>query len=124
MAFTDLLNFVRIPPKKKTVYNIGHRAIDTLNSSQAVTDKVTATTIMFRFVAPTNTGGLPIESYAVEYKETTQQWQDARRRVWPSSKLFRVILKRLAMVAIYQKPIIILALIKKPTTRKFPLISN
>jgi hypothetical protein len=43
-----------------------------------VTDKVTATTIMFRFVAPTNTGGLPIESYAVEYKETTQQWQDAR----------------------------------------------
>ena len=53
-----------------------------------MTDKVTATTIMFRFVAPTNTGGLPIESYAVEYKETTQQWQDARRRVWPSSKTY------------------------------------
>ena len=32
-------------------------------------------------------GGLPIESYAVEYKEATQQWQDARRRVWPASKL-------------------------------------
>jgi len=41
---------------------------------------------MFRFIAPVNTGGLPIESYAVEYKEATQQWQDARRRVWPASK--------------------------------------
>ena len=54
---------------------------------QAVTDKVTATTIQFRFVNPTDTGGLPIEAYAVEYKESMQQWNEARRRVWPQSKL-------------------------------------
>ena len=53
---------------------------------QAVTDKVTATTIQFRFVNPTDTGGLPIEAYAVEYKESMQQWNEARRRVWPQSK--------------------------------------
>ena len=53
---------------------------------QAITDKVTATTIQFRFVAPTDTGGLPIDSYAVEYKETMQDWNDARRRLWPASE--------------------------------------
>ena len=53
---------------------------------QAVTDKVTATTIQFRFVNPTDTGGLPIEAYAVEYKEAMQDWNEARRRVWPQSK--------------------------------------
>ena len=52
---------------------------------QAITDKVTATTIQFRFVAPTDTGGLPIDSYAVQYKEGTQQWNDAKRRLWPAS---------------------------------------
>ena len=53
---------------------------------QAVTDKVTATTIQFRFVAPHETGGLPIDSFAVEYKESTQMWDNAKRRVWPASK--------------------------------------
>lgn len=53
---------------------------------QAVTDKVTATTIQFRFVAPVDTGGLPIEAYAVEYKEASQDWQDSSRRVWPACK--------------------------------------
>ena len=53
---------------------------------QAVTDKVTATTIQFRFVAPHDTGGLPIDSFSVEYKETTHEWDDAKRRVWPASK--------------------------------------
>lgn len=52
---------------------------------QAVTDKVTATTIQFRFVAPHDTGGLPIDSFSVEYKETTHEWDDAKRRVWPAS---------------------------------------
>ena len=80
---------------------------------QAVTDKVTATTIQFRFVAPHDTGldflplyvsclftyfflnnlclhcfsgGLPIDSFAAEFKESTQQWDNAKRRVWPASK--------------------------------------
>ena len=52
---------------------------------QAITDKVTATTIQFRFVAPTDTGGLPIDSYAVQYKEAMQEWNDAYRRLWPAS---------------------------------------
>lgn len=47
---------------------------------------MTATTIQFRFVAPTDTGGLPIDSYAVEYKEATQDWNDAQRRLWPASE--------------------------------------
>ena len=55
--------------------------------AKAITDKVTATTIQFRLVAPTDIGGLPIESYAVEYKEATQEWQNAQRRVWPASEL-------------------------------------
>ena len=59
---------------------------------QAITDKVTATTIQFRFVNPTDTGGLPIEAYAVEYKEAQQQWNDARRRVWPESKFISFVL--------------------------------
>ena len=57
---------------------------------QAVTDKVTATTIQFRFVAPHDTGGLPIDSFSVEYKETTQEWDHAKRRVWPASKFVRM----------------------------------
>ena len=55
---------------------------------QAVTDKVTATTLQFRFVNPTDTGGLPIEAYAVEYKEAMQNWNEARRRVWPQSRFY------------------------------------
>jgi len=54
---------------------------------QAILDKYTATTLEFRFVAPTDSGGLPIESYAAEYKESRQPWEEARRRVWPSWNL-------------------------------------
>ena len=31
-------------------------------------------------------GGLPIDSFAAEFKESTQQWDNAKRRVWPASK--------------------------------------
>ena len=50
---------------------------------QAVLDRVTSTTLHYRFVPPVNTGGLPLDAYAVEYKETRHQWDSARRRVWP-----------------------------------------
>ena len=59
---------------------------------QAVTDKVTATTIQFRFVAPHDTGGLPIDSFSVEYKETTHEWDNAKRRVWPASKITKILI--------------------------------
>ena len=73
---------------------------------QAITDKITATTIQgftyffiylfmcqktivsqFRFVAPTDTGGLPIESYSVEYKVSAAgaDWGTGRRRTWPAA---------------------------------------
>lgn len=68
---------------------------------QAITDKVTATTIQFRFVSPTDTGGLPIEAYAVEYKEAMQDWQDARRRVWPASSQGVYILEGLQPMSTY-----------------------
>ncbi len=57
---------------------------------QSIMDKVTATTIQFRFVAPTDTGGLPIESYSVEYKVSAsgQDWtRNSKRRTWPASRL-------------------------------------
>ena len=50
---------------------------------QAVLDRVTSTTLHFRFVPPTNIGGLPLDAYAVEYKETRHEWNLAKRRVWP-----------------------------------------
>ena len=40
---------------------------------------------------PTDTGGLPIEAYAVEYKEAMQNWNEARRRVWPQSRFYDTI---------------------------------
>ena len=40
---------------------------------QAVLDKVTATTMQFRFVPPTDIGGLPVDAFAVEYKEAREE---------------------------------------------------
>ena len=54
--------------------------------TQAVLDRVTSTTLHFRFVQPTNMGGLPLDAYAVEYKETRHEWNLAKRRVWPLCK--------------------------------------
>jgi len=51
---------------------------------QAIIDKTTATTLQFRFVPPTDTGGLPVDVYAVEYKFRNQDWLAAKRRVWPA----------------------------------------
>jgi len=51
---------------------------------QVIIDKTTATTILFRFVAPTDTGGLPLDAYAVEYKDSRKDWISAKRRVWPA----------------------------------------
>ena len=45
---------------------------------QVVMEKVTATTIMFRFVPPQWSGGLEITSYIAEYKDTKQPWEEAR----------------------------------------------
>ena len=58
---------------------------------QAVLDRVTSTTLHYRFVPPVNTGGLPLDAYAVEYKETRHQWDSARRRVWPVGESFTTI---------------------------------
>ena len=45
---------------------------------QVVLEKVTATTIMFKFVPPQSSGGLKITSYIAEYKDTKQSWEEAR----------------------------------------------
>jgi neurocan core protein len=42
--------------------------------------------MQFRFVDPTDIGGLPIESYAAEYRQNRQHWREARRRVWPANE--------------------------------------
>ena len=54
---------------------------------QAIIDKTTATTLQFRFVPPTDTGGLPVDAYAIEYKDIKSDWISAKRRVWPASKM-------------------------------------
>ena len=59
------------------------RAQEPTQIQQAVLDRVTSTTLHFRFVPPTNIGGLPLDAYAVEYKETRHEWNFAKRRVWP-----------------------------------------
>ncbi|XP_050443303.1 fasciclin-2 isoform X2 [Adelges cooleyi] len=51
--------------------------------SQAKFEVVTATTISFSFVGPTDTGGIKIKAYAVQYKELTQSWDEARNKSWP-----------------------------------------
>ena len=57
---------------------------------QVIIDKTTATTILFRFVAPTDTGGLPLDAYAVEYKDSRKDWISAKRRVWPASEICHI----------------------------------
>ena len=49
---------------------------------QVVLEKVTATTIMLRFVPPQYSGGLNITSYIAQYKESRQAWSEARKRYW------------------------------------------
>ena len=53
--------------------------------------QVTSTTLHFRFVPPTNIGGLPLDAYAVEYKETRHEWNLARRRVWPLGGCYTIM---------------------------------
>ena len=53
---------------------------------QVIRDKTTATTIQFRFTPPSDTGGLPVDAYAVEYKDSRKDWISAKRRVWPASR--------------------------------------
>lgn len=47
---------------------------------------VSATTISFTFVGPTDTGGIKIKAYAVQYKEISQTWEEARNKSWPVGK--------------------------------------
>ena len=61
---------------------------------QAILDKTTATTLQFRFVPPTKTGGLPIDAYAVEYKTSQADWISAKRRVWPARKMEMIFVEK------------------------------
>jgi len=78
-----------------------HEAREPSYVQQAVTDKVTATTIQFRFVAPTDTGGLPIDSYTCQYKEVSLEWSDGAKRVWPVSQNNVYILEMLQPTTTY-----------------------
>ena len=62
---------------------------------------MTATTIQFRFVAPTDTGGLPIDSYTCQYKEVSLEWSEAAKRVWPVSQNNVYILEMLQPTTTY-----------------------
>lgn len=45
-----------------------------------------ATTISFGFVGPTDTGGIKVKAYAVQYKEVKQSWDEGRNKSWPVGK--------------------------------------
>ncbi|XP_015370369.1 PREDICTED: fasciclin-2-like [Diuraphis noxia] len=51
--------------------------------SQTKFEVITATTISFGFVSPTDTGGIKIKAYAVQYKEVKQSWDEGRNKSWP-----------------------------------------
>lgn len=88
--------------KAENIYGSAEQEIELIQANeptqiqQAVLDKVTSTTLQFRFVPPTNIGGLPLDAYAVEYKETRHQWNQARRRVWPIAENGEYILEDLS----------------------------
>lgn len=46
----------------------------------------TATTISFNFVGPTDTGGIKVKAYAVQFKEISQMWEESRNKSWPVGK--------------------------------------
>lgn len=55
---------------------------------QVRTNTITATTIKFSIVPPSNYDGLPIRSYSVEYKPERQPtWEYAQKHTWSNGKL-------------------------------------
>lgn len=60
--------------------------------SQAKFDVVTATTISFSFVAPTDTGGIRIKAYSVQYKEISKTWEESGNKSWPLGEYPRVLI--------------------------------
>ena len=49
---------------------------------QVVVESVTPTSLYFRLVPPEDDGGIRIDSFIAEYKETRKTWMDARKRYW------------------------------------------
>ena len=49
---------------------------------QVVVEKITPTSLHFRFVPPEDNGGVRIDSYIAEYKEIKKEWKDASKRYW------------------------------------------
>lgn len=55
---------------------------------QVRAENITATTIKFSIVPPSNYDGLPIRSYVVQYKPERQPlWEQALKHVWSYGKL-------------------------------------
>ncbi|KAL1138703.1 hypothetical protein AAG570_008765 [Ranatra chinensis] len=50
---------------------------------QAKLDVITATTITFSFIGPSNTGGRPVKAYAVEFKKEKDNWSESQNKTWP-----------------------------------------
>ena len=101
--------------KAENIYDSAQHKIELIQAheptqiQQAVLDKITSTTLQFRFVPPTNIGGLPLDAYAVEYKETRHLWNQAKRRVWPIGKIISwqvfimILILKLKMVNTFWK---------------------
>ncbi|KAK8376758.1 hypothetical protein O3P69_009997 [Scylla paramamosain] len=53
-------------------------------------DKKTATTISWILVDPADDGGLPIQSYIVEYREAEHTWEEAFRHVWNKGSSYTI----------------------------------
>ena len=64
--------------------------------------QITATTIEVGITGPSigDSGRLPIETYAVEYKETRSEWKDAKKRYWPISQDGVYVLENLSPASV------------------------
>ncbi|XP_045121116.1 fasciclin-2-like isoform X3 [Portunus trituberculatus] len=56
----------------------------------AKVDKKTATTISWKLVDPADDGGLPIQSYIVEYREAEHTWEEAFRKIWNKGSSYTI----------------------------------
>jgi len=86
--------FMKVSSPLKVLIILNKRSPESLSCSflltmilfQLIYVFFSATTISFGFVGPTDTGGIKIKAYAVQYKEVKQSWDEGRNKSWPVGK--------------------------------------
>ena len=58
---------------------------------QVFTKGLTATSASFEIAGPPDNGGLPIDSYVIQYKAERDTWDNPSAKSWPVGKLMHFI---------------------------------